>query len=192
MHLYGQGTGKPGLIPTNDRQVFSCTHDDFCTQPWIWLHVHTPSFFAFSFHRNTLWLVCSAAFATHQLAHSHSPLIPAVSVAKVSQTKNAVIKKPKLETEVKDRQEMKKNLYFHEHSRLVQHTGKPHSRPTLYTKSACAHGHFHITSGHCCNASQMQASPSPTHPLFSNMALCKPMQRPLQSVLFKAISGGCW
>lgn len=46
-------------------------------------------------------------------------------------------KKPNLETEVKDGQEMKENLYFQEHPRLVQHTGKPHSRPTLHTKSVC-------------------------------------------------------
>lgn len=85
------------------------------------------------------------------------------------------------------------NLYFLNILQwfLLHHTGRPHSNLTLHTKRAvCVHRHFHITSGHCCNASQIPASPSKTHPILSNRELCKPMQRPLSSLCYSKLSVG--
>lgn len=75
---------------------------------------------------------------------------------------------------------------------LFHHTARPHSSPALTHKEGgvCVHPHFHTTSGHCCNASQIQASPSQTHPILSNRELCKPMQRPLYSLCYSKLSMG--
>lgn len=68
---------------------------------------------------------------------------------------------------------------------LLHRTGRPHSNQTFHTKRVvCVHPHFHIISGQCCNASQIPASPSQTHPILSNRELCKPMQRPLSSLRY--------
>lgn len=57
-------------------------------------------------------------------------------------------------------------------------------------RAVCVHPHFHTTSGRCCNASQIQASLSQTHPILSNRELCKPMQRPLYSLCYSKLSMG--
>ncbi len=57
-------------------------------------------------------------------------------------------------------------------------------------RAVCVHPHFHTTSGHCCNASQIQASLSQTHPILSNRELCKPMQRPFYSLCYSKLSMG--
>lgn len=91
---------------------------------------------------------------------------------------------------------LRENVYFLKIQQwfLFHHTGRPHSSPALTHKEercACTvHPHFHTTSGHCCNASQIQASPSQTHPILSNRKLCKPMQRPLYSLCYSKPSMG--
>lgn len=57
-------------------------------------------------------------------------------------------------------------------------------------RERCVHQHFHTTSGHCCNASQIQASPRQTHPILSNKKLCKLMQRPFYSLCYSKLSVG--
>lgn len=61
---------------------------------------------------------------------------------------------------------------------------QPYRNPALNTKRLVCAPNFHATSGHCCHASQIQASPSQTHPMLSNEELCKPMQRPLYSLCY--------
>ena len=54
----------------------------------------------------------------------------------------------------------KKNLYFLNILQwfLFHHTDRPHVNPALHTQRAvCVHQHFHATSGHCCNASQIKS-----------------------------------
>lgn len=76
----------------------------------------------------------------------------------------------------------------------LHHTGRPHSSPPLHTKRAvCMHPHFHTTSGHCCNASQIRSLAPVKHILFFLIGnYVKPCKKASpQSVLFKAINGGC-
>lgn len=54
--------------------------------------------------------------------------------------------------------------------------GRPHSNPAPTNKYSGVRTHFHTTSGHCCNASQMQEPCLVTQPLLSNGELCDHMQ----------------
>lgn len=104
------GEGQANWLNTDkchDRQVFSCTHDDSCTQPWIWLHVRAPSFFCVFFSQK-YFMTCLFSCLRHSSAHRQSLTLNSCWLRSQSQlNEERRFKKPNLETEVKDGQEMK-------------------------------------------------------------------------------------
>lgn len=175
----------------------------------VCLHVH-PTFCLFSLQINTLWPVCSAVFTGHHTYSSplHHPFFfftPSRGCLRHTRSlTNNIERGEKREGGKHEKRGVEEGWrhvgqgkpLFRERPTVVslpshrQTTQQPCSTHKESGVCVCVHRHFHITSGHCCNASQIQASPSQTHPILSNRELCKPMQRPLYSLCYSKLSVG--